>query len=332
MIEFDSQERYAFVASTAGAVTIVIDARSKEVVEVLATGAGSHMAAVTPDDSAVWVAAIGTQQLVEIPLDLDADDPSFAVGRQLDVAELLEPIETEEGWEFPSYAPICHQYSTDSSEAWVTSARVGTRVASSSSTSIRLPSHAWDPTEVKANCGISVSDDQVIANWSGQLIEGEYTEGEWYVFDADTKELLQTESAEGFDAHGLRATPDGSAYWMVNRASDNAIVIDAETLDVIAEYENVAVAPDILDYSADGSRVYISQRGPAPRSGADPRRPPVTKPGVRVVDTSHRREGDHRRDRTGRGDRHREASCSTTSTASGSGSPATRTPCRSRRR
>jgi hypothetical protein len=37
MIEFDSKYRYAFVASTAGGVTIVIDAKSKEVVEVLET-------------------------------------------------------------------------------------------------------------------------------------------------------------------------------------------------------------------------------------------------------------------------------------------------------
>jgi hypothetical protein len=286
MIEFDSQERYAFIAATAGAATIVIDARTKEVVEVLATGAGSHMAAVTPDDSAVWVAAIGAQEMVEIPLDLDADEPSFAVARQLDVADLLAPIEAEEGWEFPSASPVCHQYSSDSAEAWIT---LGPGWAQGGFFVLDLESgeatHAWDPDEVKANCGISVSDDRVIANWSGQVVEDDNTNGEWYVFDPDTKELLETRDAQGYDAHGLRLTPDGSAYWMVNRASSNGIVVDAESLEVIAEYDVVADTPDIIDYSADGSLVYISQRGPAPRSGAI-HAAAGDQPGVAIVDAA----------------------------------------------
>lgn len=48
MIEFDSGYRCAFIAATAGGVTIVVDARSKEVAAVLPTGPASHMAAVTP--------------------------------------------------------------------------------------------------------------------------------------------------------------------------------------------------------------------------------------------------------------------------------------------
>ena len=287
MIEFDSQERYAFIAATAGAATIVIDARTKEVVEVLATGAGSHMAAVTPDDSAVWVAAIGAQEMVEIPLDLDADEPSFAIARQLDVSELLAPIETEEGWEFPSYSPVCHQYSTDSAEAWIT---LGPGWAQGGFFVLDLESgeatHAWDPDEVRANCGVSVSDDRVVANWSGQVVEEDNTNGEWYVFDPDTKQQVgEARDAQGFDAHGLRLTPDGSVYWMVNRATDNAIVVDAESLEVIAEYDDIADAPDIIDYSADGSLVYISQRGPAPRSGAI-HAAAGDQPGVAIVDAA----------------------------------------------
>ncbi len=286
MIEFDSQERYAFIAATAGASTIVIDARTKEVVEVLATGAGSHMAAVTPDDTAVWVAAIGAQEMVEIPLDLDADEPTFAVARQLDVADLLAPIEAEEGWEFPSYSPVCHQFSTDSSEAWVT---LGPGWAAGGFFVLDLDAgeatHAWDPDEVRANCGVSVSDDRVVANWSGEVVEDANTNGEWYVFDPDTKALLETRDAQGFDAHGVRLTPGGSTYWMVNRASSNGIVVDAASLEVIAEYDDIAVTPDIIDDSADGSRVYISQRGPSPRSGAI-HAAAGDQPGVAIVDAA----------------------------------------------
>jgi DNA-binding beta-propeller fold protein YncE len=274
MIEFDSQYRYAFVAATVGARTLVIDAVTKEVVTVLATGAGSHMAAVTPDDSAVWVAAIGAQELVEIPLDLDAAEPTFAVGRKLRVRDLLADIEVDEGWDFSSaagaYAPVCHQFSPDSSEAWVT---LGPGPRDGGLFVLDLGSGtataAWDPEVVRANCGVGFNHDgtRVVANWSGDIGPGVDSDGEWYVFDAHSKQLLETNSARGFDAHGVRFTPDGKELWAVNRISDNALIIDGRTLQVRREIADIAATPDILDFSPDGRQVYITQRGPNPLSG-----------------------------------------------------------------
>jgi DNA-binding beta-propeller fold protein YncE len=286
MIEFDSQGRYAFVASTAGAVTLVIDARRKQVVEVLPTGAGTHMAAVAPDDSAAWVSVIGGQRLVEIPLDLDARRPTFAIGRSLDVGTLLAPVEAANGWKFPSYGAVCHQFSPDSQEAWVTLGpgwnQGGLFVLDLDSGEV---TDAWDPQQVKANCGLSITEDRAIANWSGKVVANEDSDGEWYVFDRHTKDLLDTRSSEGFDAHGVRLTPDGSSYWMLNRATHNALVIDAETLAVTRRIDDVAATPDILAYSPDGASVYITQRGPNPRSGAA-HAATGTEPGIAVVDTA----------------------------------------------
>jgi DNA-binding beta-propeller fold protein YncE len=283
MIDFDSEHRFAFVAATAGQATIVIDAEAKEVVEVLHTGAGSHMAAVTPDDSAAWVAAIGANALVEIELDLDA--PTFEVGSTLDVGDLLGPVEEanpdwrsndpdidpDDDFAYASYAPVCHQYSADSSEAWVT---LGPGWAQGGLFVLDLDDHevsaAWDPSEVKANCGTGISPDgrHAVANWSGAVVDGADTDGEWYVFDAQTKDLLKTESAQGLDAHGVRFTPDGKRLWAVNRNSDDALIIDARTFEVIRVIDDVADTPDILDFSPDSRLVYISQRGPHPVSGA----------------------------------------------------------------
>ena len=287
MIEFDSQERYAFIAATAGASTIVVDARSKEVVEVLPTGGGSHMAAVTPDDSVVWVAAIGAEQMVEIDVDLHPEDPSFTIERRLDVEELLEGVETDNDWEYSSYSPVCHQYSTDSAEAWIT---LGPGWADGAAFVLDLDegavTAAWDPEEIRANCGVSVSDDHAVLNWSGEVVEDANTDGEWYVFDPDSKEQVgEARDAHGHDAHGVRLSPDGSVYWMVNRASDNALVVDAATLEVITEYEDIADTPDILDFNADGSRVYVSQRGPSPISGA-PHAASGDNPGVAVINAA----------------------------------------------
>jgi DNA-binding beta-propeller fold protein YncE len=291
MIEFDSQQRYAFIAATAGGVTIIVDARTKEVVEVLRTGPGSHMAAVTPDDSAAWVAVIGTagrahtrgvddqgqdldafdRKMVEIPLDLDAAEPRFAIGRELHLEGLLAPLEAANDWEYPSLSPVCHQFSPDSSEAWITLGpgwNQGGLVVLDLASGTLVEEAAFDPTVVKANCGVSVTEERVLVNWSGKVVADQDTNGEWYVIDPVTYQLQQTRDSEGFDAHGLRLTPDGSSYWQVNRNSDNALVIDATTLEVTRRYADIAVAPDILDYSPGGEVVYITQRGPTPRSGA----------------------------------------------------------------
>jgi len=290
MIEFDSQHRYAFVAATAGRSTIVIDAQAKEVVAVLETGPASHMAAVTPDDSAVWVAVIGSGELVEIPLDLDAEEPTFAIGRTVDVREVLEPFAEDRGWEFPGFQPVCHQFTPDSREAWVTLGpgwnTGGLFVLDLETAEVTA---AWDPEVVRANCGVGVNREgtRVVANWSGQVGAGEDTEGEWYVFNAHTRQLLRTESSRGFDAHGVRFTPDGRHLWAVNRISDNGLVIDARSFRVIEEIDDVGDTPDILDFSPDGARVYVTQRGPVPRSGGV-HAAAGDAPGIAVLDAATR--------------------------------------------
>lgn len=305
MIEFDSQDRFAFVAATAGAATIVINARTKQVVEVLGTGGGSHMAAVTPDDTAVWVAAIGAQQMVEIELGrLNSARPTFEVGARLNVADLLAPIEAANpGWQpvvpppvaqpfqYVSYSPVCHQFSPDSTEAWIT---LGPGWPAGGLFVLDLASHevsaAWNPNEVKANCGTSVTEDLAVANWSGEVVAGADTAGEWYVFDRASKQLLETHSAgsgavEGLDAHGLRLTPDGSHYWMVNRSSSDGMVVRASDRSVVRLLTTGLEAPDILDFAPDGSRVYVSQRGPHPVTGA-PHAATGSEPGVAVLDAA----------------------------------------------
>jgi DNA-binding beta-propeller fold protein YncE len=305
MIDFDSQDRYAFVAATAGAATIVIDARSKEVVEVLGTGAGSHMVAVVPDDSAAWIAAIGSQEMVEITLGrLNSAQPMFELSARLKVSELLAPIEAAnpawlpadpvalQPFKYVSYSPVCHQYSPDGTEAWVT---LGPGWQQGGLFVLDLATHkvtaAWEPNVVKANCGVSVTADIAVANWSGRVVQDADTAGEWYVFDRASKVPLGAPrsasfgAVEGLDAHALRLTPDGSSYWMVNRSSSDGLVIDAETFMVTLEITSGLDAPDILDFAPDSSRVFVSQRGPLPVSGA-PHAATGDEPGVVVLDAA----------------------------------------------
>ena len=283
MIDFDGEDRYAFVAATAGGVTIVLDAVERSVEAVLPTGAGTHMAAVTPDDDAVWVAAIGAEQLVEIPLDLAAATPSFEIARSIDI----EPLLADTGYDWPSFSPVCHDYD-EQGRAWVTLGpgieQGGLFVFDTDSAEVV---HAYDPAEIRANCGVGFTGDgsQAIANWSGTFGgDREDTEGEWYVFDTDELSVVHTASSDGIDAHGVRLTPDGSAFWQVNRGSDDGQIIDADSLEVVDTLD-AGDTPDILDFAPDGSVAYVTQRGPNPLSG-DPHVAVGNTPGLLVIDVA----------------------------------------------
>jgi hypothetical protein len=245
------------------------------------------MAAVTPDDSAVWVAVIGARALVEIPLDLTAATPTFSVARTVDVEGLLAGT----AYEFPSASPVCHDYD-DEGRAWITlgpgMTQGGLIVFDPASASIV---HAFDPDLVRANCGIGFSADgeRAIANWSGlfgaEVVDGD---GQWYVFDTRTFALISSESSAGVDAHGVRISPNGREFWQVNRGTGNGLRIDARTFAVLGPID-AGNTPDILDFSPDGRFAYITQRGPNPLSG-DPHVARGSLPGVLVVDA---RTGEH---------------------------------------
>jgi DNA-binding beta-propeller fold protein YncE len=287
MIDWDSQYRYGFVANPASGNTAVIEAATREVVAVLETGPGSHMAGVTPDDSAVWVAVIAGAAFVEIPLDLDADEPVFEIGRTIDAAAALD-VEANP-YEYPSAGAVCHAYTADSAYAYLT---FGPGADQGGLAVVDLEAgefvQFYDPEVVKANCGLALSADgeHMIANWGGTIPEDpdEDASGEWYVFDTSTHELLHTDGSQGLDAHGVRVLPDGSAFWMVNRASSDGIVIDADTFEVTAYLDWVGDSPDILDFSPDGGLAFVSLRGPEPLSGPHSIAGPT--PGFAVIDVA----------------------------------------------
>jgi DNA-binding beta-propeller fold protein YncE len=264
MIDFDSQGRYTFVANPVSGNVAVIRTADREVVALVPTGPGTHMARVTPDDSAAWVAVIGGQRFSEIPLDLDAAEPTFAVGRVIDTAEAL----ADAPFAYPSAGAVCHDYTADSRFAYLT---FGPGPAQGGVVVVDLDAAAfvrfYDPAVVKPNCGVERSPDgrKMYANWGGDVASD--TQGEWYVFDTATHNLLRTQSSRGVDAHGVRATPDGNWLLMVNRATSNALLINPRTDKVVRELGFVGKSPDIIDYSPDSRYAFIALRGPNPLSG-----------------------------------------------------------------
>ncbi len=267
MIDFSSDFRYAVIASTRSNDVVILRTEDREVLEVIETGPRTHMASFTPDDSRIVVDVIGSPdefrdgKLVEIEADLNEE--RFSKARSLVIAE--DPLFQDNAEAFNDSGPICHEYGPGGTHAFITLGPGledgGLVVLNTETWSL---DHVAGPEELPVNCGTIPNRDRtkmVLTAGSGEV-------GEWYVIDTRSFEVVAQGDSRGIDAHGVWLTPDGSEFWIVNRVSDDGIVLDAESFEVIDYYDELGGTPDIMAMSPDGEHVYVSLRGPNPRSAA----------------------------------------------------------------
>ncbi len=286
MIDFTSDHAYAFIANLGSGDVAVVRTADREVLDIIKTGPRTHMAGVTPDDGLVIADVIGAAdqprdgKLVEIVLDLEAE--TFTIGRTLVVAE--DPVVKALGDRFPETAPICHEYTPDSRFAFVTLGpglhHGGLVIVDTGSFTVRK---AFPPDELSVNCGTALTPDgrRMLVNGGDKEV------GVWYAIDTATFEVVHESTSRGHDAHGVWTTPDGREIWMINRVSDDGIIIDPDTLAIVGEIDDIGETPDIIAMSPDSRYAFFSLRGPHPKSA--PHVAVGTTPGFSVVDIRERR-------------------------------------------
>ena len=294
MIHFSSDYEYAAVACTAGARTLVYRTEDRELVGNVETGAGSHFAGFTPDDDAVVVDVIGESEIVRVDADLEAE--TFEVDDRIEVGPEIDGLTEEEG------APICHSYDHQGRS-------IHTLGPAHGDAGVVIVDHddfavvrAWPGDELPTNCGtVSHPTEDKFYLTAGRPSDPEEDVeglGEFYVLDtADDEILVDGMSTGGVDAHGFWFTPDGEELWVLNRETNDGVVVDPETDDVVAEIEAFGPedgedpgdsdAPDIMWSSPEGDRMYVTLRGPNPVSGA-PHAATGVNPGFSVLDVESR--------------------------------------------
>lgn len=286
MIDFTTDHTYAFIASTGSGDVTVIRTADREIVARFPTGPGTHMAAVKPDDSAAITAVIGAGdvprdgKLVEIVIGADG---TFTLGRELVIAD--DPLFHERESEFNDVAAVCHQYSPDGRHAFVT---LGPALDNGGLVILDTESFnlvkLFPPDELRVNCGTALTVDGKHLFVNGGGAEA----GHWYVIDIATQTVVHEDTSRGHDAHGVWATPDGREVWMVNRVSNDLIIIDPSTFQIIEHLEGgFGDTPDILAISPDSRLAFITLRGPKPVTA--PHVAVGTTPGFSVIDIAERR-------------------------------------------
>jgi DNA-binding beta-propeller fold protein YncE len=279
MVSFTSDGGYAFIANVASGNVAVVRAHDREVVALIATGAGTHYAGVVPGDRSVIVDVIGEGKLVELLFDAEREE--VTVGRELVIAD--DPLFVARASEFPSSSPICHAYDREGRYAYVT---LGPSLANAGLIVLDIETftlaRVHPGSEIAANCGTALGPDGRRLFLTG----GSVDQGLWFAYDTVDGILEHVGDSGGTDAHGLYPTPDGREVWLVNRHSSNGLVIDPVTLEIVDEIPFSGKSPDIMAMSPDGRFVFVTLRGEAPRSG--PHAIAGDTPGVAVLDVATR--------------------------------------------
>lgn len=286
MIEFTSDYRYAFVAAPATNNVAVIRTDDRQVIAMIPTGPRTHHAAVSPDDRTVIVSVIGAPnvpwdgKLVEIVVDTAAE--TFRIGRELVIAD--DPLFAPRRNEFlDTGGAVCLAFTEDGNAAYVT---LGPGLNEGGV--VVVDPHefklvrVFPPGQVDANCGtlLSPTGDHMY------LVGGDREVGVFHAVDTHTHEPVQRTDTRGHDAHGSWMSPDGTEYWLVNRVTSNAIVVDPRTREVVDEIAFVGKTPDIVTMSPDGRYVFVTLRGPKPMTM--PHVAVGETPGFAVIDRASR--------------------------------------------
>ncbi len=257
-INFTSDSKYAWIASTVSGNTAVVRAEDRQVIATFDTGPASHAADIYPDDSGVLVSVIKTGELVEIVSDHAAE--AFSVGRRLIIAE--DPLVKERADEFPSANPISSAFTRDGRYAYVT---LGPALADGGLVILDLETFtlvkAYSPKEVKVNLMSVLSPDGTKMYVTGGSRDAKSL---FYVFDTATHEVVAKDATRGAEAHGMALTPDGSEIWITNRWTGNVGIISTEFDEYIERIPFVGEAPDLLVFSPDGVFAFILLRGGGP--------------------------------------------------------------------
>lgn len=294
MIDFSSDGEYSFIAHTGGEAVTVVDTENREVVSTWGDGGDvdhhvgtAHFAGITPDDGTVHVDDLHHDEIHVF--DADLDNETFEHEETLDVDDMLPDS-------YPSTSPVCHEYTSNGQYAYVTLGpgfgEAGLFVLDVETNEVH---RTYDPDRIRTNCGTLPHPDKPRMYLNG----GEIEEGVWYSFNTETHEPRdppgrdEERDSRGDDPHGLWLTCDNRELWMVNRVTNDGIVINTQDQPepIIKEIDQIGPAeiedeppydppysdrddapdkpgdkPDIMVGSPDDEYVFCTLRGLNPQS------------------------------------------------------------------
>lgn len=289
MIMFNAANTHAILAFVATGHVVFIDAATRKPVAAFDVGVQAHAAFPSPDQKYVVVANQNGKLLQRIATDYTTNTFSLDEAATLNLATGETPSGAlRESPELrPDNAPICPIIDTTSRFSFVTLRGGGLFVVDSTVTPMAIVAE-YDRSKVNPNgCGgVQVGDKMYINSGGGTAA---WPKGaDLYVFPIagfstvptppntpEPKLVFSFNDRERADSHGAVLTKGGRFLWVADRFANTIVVVDTQNDAVVNEFSLAGElsddpAPDLIDISPDGNRVYATLRGPRPLTANNP--------------------------------------------------------------
>jgi hypothetical protein len=318
MLQFNQLHTHAILSFVASGHVVIFDAKTRTPLSCFETSVSettgtrqAHAAFPAPDGSYILVANQNGKRLERIDTDFRTNTFVHNRAATLDLATCLTPSgQTCEHQDLrPINWPICPAIALDSRHGFVTLRGGGLFVVDTKTTPMAIVGE-YDKATVHGNgCGGAQVGTSMYINSGGSpvnLSSGDPHHPAVYGFDvyrfplvgysaanppntpAPTRVFSKTGAA---DSHGMISAGRGRFLWVMDRHGDVAEIIEVasgrrvNTVRLNGRLTDNA-APDIVDASPSGSRLFVALRGPVPLSG-DPHNATGSTPGLGIIQVTH---------------------------------------------
>jgi len=289
MLMFNASNTHAILAFVATGHVLFMDAATRAPISCIDVGAQAHAAFPSPDQSYVVVANQNGKLLQRISTNYATNTFALDGAATLDLATCTTPngAACQDATLRPDNAPICPVIDATSRFTFVTLRGGGMLVVDSTATPMSIVAE-YDKTTVHPNgCGGIETAGKVYIN-SGGGTAANPLEADLYAFamsgfsstpnppNTPAPVVVFSHDAQGFvDSHGAALTKHERFLWVADRAANRIVVVDTATDTVVDEIVLAGSvsgdpAPDLMDISPAGNRVFAALRGPMPLTGNTP--------------------------------------------------------------
>jgi len=289
MLVFNGSQSHAILSFVGTGHVLFLEAAARAPAACLDVGLQAHAAFASPDETYVVVANQNGKLLHRIQTNYAANSFTLDGAATLNLAAGTTPsgAPREDPALRPDNAPICPVINGTSQFTFATLRGGGLFVVNSTATPMAIVGE-YDKETVHPNgCGGAETAGKMYIS-SGGGTPANPLESDLYAFplsdfsstpnppNTPAPALVFSHDDRGFvDSHGAVLTKHDRFLWVGDRAANRIVVVDTPTDAVVNEFGLVGAAsadpaPDLMDISPSGNRVFIALRGPNPLTGNAP--------------------------------------------------------------
>ena len=282
MFFFNGGRTHAVIAFVATGHVLFMNTETKTPLQCLDVGVQAHAAVPSNDQTFIVVANQNGRLLQRINTNYATNTFTLDNAATLNLSTCTTPsgAPCQDPVLRPSNRPICPVIDESDNLTFVTLAGGGLFVVNSRTNPMSIIGEYDQNTVHPEGCGGVQANGRMYINSGGPL------EADLYAFplsgyssanppNTPAPTLIYTHDGTASDSHGATRTRHDRYLWVGERFGNNITVVDTSSNVVVSQFSLAGPvsndpAPDLMDISPSGNRMFVTLRGPNPLTGNNP--------------------------------------------------------------